>query len=196
MKILIACEFSGIVRNAFSKLGHDAWSCDLLPTEQSGNHLQCDVFDIIHNGWDIMIAHPPCTYLAVCGNRWMNPERKKLQEKAIEFVRKLMDSNINKIAIENPVGVLSTNIRKPDQYIQPYWFGDPERKKTGLWLKNLQKLNPTNIVEPNIIIHKNGKTDSKWHYESISFTKQERSKYRSRTFKGIANAMANQWGNL
>jgi hypothetical protein len=181
MRILIACEFSGIVREAFAKYGHDVWSCDLLPTEMDGNHIQGDVLDILDNGWDLMIAHPPCTYLAASGARWFK-YRIEEQNKALEFVRCLLNAPISKIALENPVSVISTKIRKPDQIIHPYMFGHGETKATCLWLKNLPKLIPTNIVGGRV---------HKVHYEPPS---DERWKNRSRTYVGIAQAMAEQWG--
>lgn len=146
MKILVACEFSGVVRRAFRALGHDAWSCDLLPAEDGADeHLQCDVLGVLHNGWSMMIAHPPCTYLAVSGARWFK-DRRTEQAAAIEFVQRLMDAPIARIAVENPVSVLSTAIRKPDQIIQPWQFGHGETKTTCLWLRGLPKLVPTDIV--------------------------------------------------
>ena len=162
MKVLIACEFSGIVRDAFSRRGHDAWSCDLLPTEseltkQEGKHIQGDVLEILGDGWDLMIAHPPCTYLCSSGIHWnkrgSDYEKSQRVSKTLDalmFVKSLMNASINKIAIENPIGVISTRIRKPDQYIQPYHHGHPESEKTCLWLKNLPYLIPTNIVSKNI----------------------------------------------
>ena len=145
MKILVACEFSGIVREAFAKRGHDAWSCDLLPTEIPGQHLQGDVLEIIKDGWDLMIAHPPCTHLAVSGARWFK-DKKQEQEEALNFVRRLMNAPIAQICIENPISIISSKIRKPDQIIQPWMFGHGETKATCLWLKNLPQLEPTNIV--------------------------------------------------
>lgn len=201
MKILVACEFSGIVRDAFAARGHDVWSCDLRDTEKPGNHIKGDVLDVLDDGWDMMIAHPPCTFLAVSGNMWMNhpnyPDRGKNRENAIEFFMKLATSRIEKIATENPVGIMSTRWRKPDQYIQPYQFGHPETKKTGLWLKNLPLLIPTKIVEPKYVIGKDGKRYSPTHY----FTKwsakkifgQDRMSVRSKTYQGIADAMSEQW---
>ncbi len=181
MRVLIACEFSGTVREAFAILGHDALSCDLLPTEIPGKHYQGDIFDIIDDGWDLMIAHPPCTHLAVSGARWFN-EKQELQKEALEFVQRLMDANISKIAIENPISVISSKIRKPDQIIQPWQYGHGETKSTCLWLKNLPKLQPTNIVEGREArIHKLPPSKNRW-------------KERSRTFAGIAKAMAEQWG--
>lgn len=194
MKILIACEYSGRVRDAFRKLGHDAWSCDLLPSDSPTLfHYQGDVLDIIDEGWDLMIAHPPCTHLAISGARYF-PEKiaDGRQQAALEFVQKLMDSPIPKIAIENPVSVISSKIRKPDQIIQPYEYGHPETKKTCLWLKGLPKLNPTNVVEPEFIVA-NGKRYSPIHYYSYR-NQKERAHIRSLTYQGIADAMANQWG--
>ena len=203
MRILVACEFSAIVRNAFTNLGHDAWSCDLLPTEQNGNHIQGDVLKILDDGWDLMIAHPPCTYLCVTGNKWMKPEfqsrfpdRMERREEAISFFMDLAYAPINKICIENPVGIMSTIWRKPNQYIHPYMFGHQHTKKTGLWLKNLPSLKPTEIVEPIPYIYKDGRHDSTWHMESLKLPPLERMKARSRTFTGIAVTMAKQWGEI
>lgn len=183
MKILIACEFSGIVRDAFIAKGHDAMSCDLLPTERPGPHYQGDVMDIINDGWDMMIAHPPCTHLAVSGARWFK-EKEEVQKLALDFVNKLMLSNINKIAIENPISIISSKIRKPDQIIQPWMFGHGETKSTCLWLKNLPLLHATNIVDGRVDrIHKMPPGPDRW-------------KERSRTFQGIADAMASQWSNI
>lgn len=182
MKVLVACEFSGIVREEFVKLGHDAWSCDFLDSEIPGNHIKGDVIDILDNDWDLMIAHPPCTYLAVSGSRWKSEGRQEKQKLAIDFVRLLMHTNIERIAIENPISIISTVIRKPDQIVHPWQFGCGETKATCLWLKNLPLLQPTNIVGGRI---------PRVHHESPSF---ERWKNRSRTYKGIAQAMALQWG--
>lgn len=183
MKVLIACEYSGKVRNAFASLGHEAMSCDLLPTESDGWHYQGDVRDVLDYGWDLMIAHPPCTHLAVSGNRWMKEKKRQgLQQSGVSFVRYLAKQDIPKIAIENPVGVLSTLWRKPDQIIQPWQFGHGETKATCLWLKNLKPLIPTEIVdgrEPRI--HNLPPSPNRW-------------KIRSETYDGIAKAMANQWG--
>jgi len=197
MKVLVGCEFSGIVRDAFLDRGHDAISCDLLPTEIPGPHYQGDVMDIINDGFDLMIAFPPCTYLAVCGNRWMknNPAREQSRKEAITFFMELASCNIPKICIENPVGIMSTQWRKPDQYIQPYEYGHPETKKTGLWLKGLPKLKPTNIVTPEYILGKDGKRYSRIHYMSQWNNPNDRSKERSRTYPGISEAMAAQWGD-
>ena len=177
----MACEFSGIVRDAFIMEGHDAWSCDLIETESPGPHIQGDVLEILENNWDIMIAHPPCTHLAVSGARWFKDKRKE-QAQALEFVRALLNAPIYKIALENPVSIISTQIRKPDQYIQPWMFGHGETKKTGLWLKNLPLLKSTHIVE--------GREGRVWR-EPPGIN---RWKNRSRTYLGIARAMASQWG--
>lgn len=181
MRVLIACEFSGIVRNAFISMGHDAWSCDLLPTERNGPHIQGDVLLHLNDGWDLMIGHPPCTYLSVSGARWFK-NRKQEQNKALQFVQALMDAKIKRIAIENPISVISTRIRKPDQIIQPWMFGHGETKATCLWLKNLPLLKPTNIVPGR---------KNRVHLASPS---PDRWKERSRTLQGIADAMAEQWG--
>lgn len=183
MKVLIACEYSGTVREAFSNLGHYAMSCDLLPTEKPGNHYQGDVRDILNDGWDLMIAHPPCTHLAVSGARWFKFKQTEQQE-ALDFVRTLLDADIPKIALENPVSIISSRVRKPDQIIQPWQFGHGETKATCLWLKNLPLLTPTNIVAGREQrIHKMPPGPNRW-------------KERSRTFEGIAKAMALQWGEL
>jgi len=209
MKILVACEESQAVTKELRKLGHQAFSCDLLPC--SGGHpewhFKQDVFEVIKQGWDMMIAHPPCTFLAVSGARWLynkdgskNVERYKNQAEALEFVQKLMDAPINKIAIENPISVISSNIRKPDQIIQPYMFGDKAQKSTCLWLKNLPKLVPTDIVDKGEFIEfisKKGvkKKQPKWYFDALKDAKTlaERRTLRSKTFKGIAEAMATQW---
>ena len=194
MRVLVACESSGTVRDAFSKLGHDAWSCDLLEAE--GKHIRDDVSKVINRGWDLMIAHPPCTYLSSSGMHWTTRGLRdpKLTEDALEFVSLLMNAPIDKIAIENPVGCISTRIRKADQYIQPYQFGDDASKKTGLWLKNLSTLKPTSYVEPRIV---NGK--KRWSNQTDSGQNrlgpyENRWQVRSKTYEGIAKAMANQWG--
>ena len=203
MKILIACEYSGVVRNAFSRLGHDAWSCDILPSDSGGNHIHGDALLAAYSGnWDMMIAHPPCTYLTVTGNKWMKPEfnerfptRKQDRIDAIEFFLKLYDSPIPRIAVENPVGIMSTVFRKPNQYVHPYFFGDPHSKKTGLWLKGLAPLERTHFdVEPQFYTFKDGRRDPIWHVESMKMSPHERMKYRSKTFQGLADAMAKQWG--
>lgn len=181
MKVLVACEYSGTVRDAFRKQGHDALSCDLLPTEKPGPHYQGSVLEILNEGWDMMIAHPPCTHLAVSGARWFKDKRKE-QEQALEFVRILLTANIERIALENPVSVISSRIRKPDQTIQPWQFGHGETKATCLWLKNLPPLTPTNIVAGR---------ENRIHMMPPS---PDRWKLRSTTYQGIADAMALQWG--
>ena len=181
MRILIACEYSGTVRDAFINAGHDAISCDLLPSESPGPHYQGDVTDILNDGFDMMIAHPPCTHLAVSGARWFHLKQQE-QAEALDFVRLLMNAPIPRIAIENPVSIISSRIRKPDQVIQPWQFGHGETKATCLWLKGLPKLTPTNIVEGREArIHKMPPSPDRW-------------KLRSTTYKGIAAAMAQQWG--
>lgn len=198
MRVLIACEYSGAVRDEFIKLGHNAMSCDLLPTDVPGPHYTGDVFNIINDGWDLMIAFPPCTHLALSGSQWFEQKRKDgRQQEALEFVKKLMLSPIDKIAIENPLGVISTYIRPYDQIIQPYEFGDPFQKSTCLWLKNLPKLTPTKIVgkgEFVEFISKKGikKKQPKWYFDALS-KGNDRWKIRSQTFPGIAKAMAEQW---
>lgn len=213
MKVLVACEYSGVVRDAFINKGHEAVSCDLLPCESDlGKHYQGDVTDILYDGWDMMIAHPPCTYLSVSGARWyyhpedkelpyeerrphpLHPNRRKLQQEALDFVQLLLDAPIEKIAVENPVSVISTRIKKPTQIIQPYEYGHPTSKSTCLWLKNLEPLQPTDIVEPIWINVSDGKRMSKFHYDTYTLPKEERGKIRSATFPGIAKAMADQWG--
>ena len=181
MRILVACEYSGVVRDAFIRGGHDAMSCDLLPTETSGPHYQGDVLDIVNDGWDLMVAHPPCTHLAVSGSRWFK-DKVREQAEALEFVRMLMDAPIPRIAIENPISVISSRIRKPDQIIQPWQFGHGETKATCLWLKGLPKLTPTNVVDGR---------EARVHWMPQS---KDRWKERSRTYHGIADAMASQWG--
>lgn len=183
MKVLVACEFSGIVRDAFLERGHDAWSCDLIETEHPGPHIQKDVRAVLDGDWDLMIAHPPCTYLAVSGARWWK-DRQAEQYAAIVFCRMLLDAPIKRIALENPIGKLSTAIRKPDQIIQPWQFGHGETKATCLWLKSLPALKPTRIVE--------GRT-ARVHHEPPG---KDRWKNRSRTYTGIAAAMADQWGGV
>lgn len=188
MRVLVACEFSGIVRDAFIKAGHDAISCDVTDTERSGPHIIGDVRDVDFSAFDLMIAHPPCTYVANSGRRWINNESKRMKQlDAIVFVRYLMDVPVRKICIENPVGILSTVIRKPDQIIQPWQFGHPENKRTCLWLKNLAELTPTNILP-------------KHRRESVVYREHDtlgesRATARSRFYVGIATAMAQQWGN-
>lgn len=181
MKVLVACEFSGTVRDAFAARGHDAWSCDLLPTERPGQHLHCDVREVLDRKWDLMIAHPPCTHLAVSGARWFHLKQKE-QAEALDFVRLLLDAPIEKIALENPVSIISSRVRKPDQIIQPWQFGHGETKATCLWLKNLPLLQPTEVVVGREArVHKMPPSPDRW-------------KLRSITYQGIADAMAAQWG--
>ncbi len=209
MRILVACEESQTITKELRKLGHDAFSCDLLPC--SGGHpewhYQQDVFEVINKGWDMMIAHPPCTFLAVSGARWLynkdgsrNEDRWQKQAEALEFVQKLMDAPIDKIAIENPISVISSQIRKPDQIVHPWMFGDKASKSTCFWLKNLPLLEPTNIVEKGEFVEftsKKGvkKKQPKWYFDALKNAKTtaERRTLRSKTFQGMAKAIANQW---
>lgn len=222
MKVLVACEESQMVCIAFRENGHEAYSCDII--EPSGGHpewhIQGDALPMINGNcefktldgvkhkidckWDMIIAFPPCTYLTVTGNRWFNIERygekaiqrMKDREDAIKFFMAFANADCDRIAIENPIGVMSTVYRKPNQIIHPYMFGDPERKGTCLWLKGLPELKPTNIVEPVIVRCKSGANEPRWHMETMHLPKDERSRARSVTFHGIARAMAEQWGGL
>lgn len=197
MKVLIACEFSGVVRDAFKRAGHHAVSCDLLPTEATGEHIQTDVRNIINDGWDLMIAHPPCTYLCSSGLHWNKRRegRAEKTEEALEFIRFLMEAPIEKIAIENPIGIISTRIRKPTQIIQPYQYGHDASKATCLWLKNLPALTPTNLIAPGRVINGNGRWSNQADSgENRLVPSDDRWKLRSKTYEGIAEAMANQWG--
>ena len=196
MKVLIACESSGTVRDAFIKAGHDAMSCDILPTEKPGPHYQGVVRDVLGDGWDLLIGHPPCTYLSVSGMHWTTRGLRdpQLTEDALAFARLLMDAPIARIAIENPVSIISSRIRKPDQIIQPYHFGHDASKKTCLWLKGLPPLRPTAFVEPRIV---DGKP--RWANQTDSGQNKlppsaDRWRMRSKTYQGIADAMAAQWG--
>ena len=220
MRILVACEESQRVTIELRNLGHEAYSCDIQPCSGGHKewHIQQNVLPLldghcsfrtmdglahtIDTKWDLIIAHPPCTYLTVTGNRWFNEERygdkarkrKQDRDEAIQFFLAFANADCDRIAIENPVGVMSTHFRKPDQTVHPYMFGDPERKATCFWLKGLPLLQPTNVVEPVVIQFKNGKgTDSPWHLNTISLPPAERSKARSKTFPGMAKAMAEQW---
>jgi site-specific DNA-cytosine methylase len=195
LNVLVACEESGVVRDAFRALGHDAWSCDLEPSDDPTYHIQNDIFEVLEETteWDLMIAHPPCTHLAVSGARWFKDKQQE-QHDALIFVAKLMDANIPRICIENPVSVISTMIRKPDQIVQPYWFGDPHTKTTCLWLKNLPPLVPTNMVDKGKRhVTKGGNSLPDWYNLPPG---PDRAKIRSRTFPGFARAMAEQWGGL
>lgn len=223
MRVLVACEYSGTVRDAFKAKGHDAWSCDILPTDKEGQHYQCDVREVLDKGWDLMIAHPPCTYLAVSGMHWTTRGLRdpKLTEDALDFVRTLLNAPIPRIALENPVSVISTRIRKPDQAIHPWMFGNDYSKKTCLWLKNL----PTLQADLNKVIPPKGYTVATFgdwpvqEYCGVRFKQLEggpdkmrwanqtpagqdrlgprpdRWKIRSKTFQGVADAMAEQWGS-
>jgi hypothetical protein len=192
MRVLIACEYSGRVRDEFAKLGHDAWSCDILPTETQGNHYEGNVLDIINDGWDLMIGHPPCTYLSNAGARFLYPkgqlnkERLAKGSEAKQFFMALYNANIPKIAIENPVPSTVYGLPKYTQAIQPYEYGHPFQKRTCLWLKGLPKLVPTNIV----IERQSTKVAGNWFNKGG----KDRQKERARTFEGIAKAMATQWG--
>ena len=185
LRVLIACEYSGVVREAFRALGHDAMSCDLLPTEQDGPHYQGDVRDVLDDGWDLMIAHPPCTDLAVSGARHFAAKiADGRQARALAFVRELMVAPVPRIALENPVSVISSHVRKPDQVIQPWQFGHGETKATCLWLIGLPRLTPTDVVDGREArVHRMPPSAGRW-------------KERSRTYRGIAAAMAQQWGSL
>lgn len=189
MKILIACEFSGIVREAFKAKGHDAWSCDLLPSETPGNHIQDDVLKHLDEGWDMMIAHPPCTYLASSGLHWNKriSGRQEKTERALEFVKTLLDAPIKQIALENPVGCISSRIMKPTQIIQPWMFGEDASKATCLWLKNLPPLISTDIIKKPRYSNQTVSGQNKLP------PSEHRAKDRSRTYCGIAQAMAEQW---
>lgn len=196
MRVLVACEFSGVVRDAFLKRGHDALSCDLLPTEVEGPHYQGDVRDILQfdKSWDLMIAHPPCDHLAVSGARWFKEKRADgRQQAALDFVRLLLDADIPRIALENPVSIISTEIRKPDQIIQPWQFGEDASKATCLWLKNLPLLEPTDVLPGGREARRANQTPSGQNKLGPS---PDRWKLRSRFSKGIAEAMAEQWGGL
>lgn len=202
MRVLVACEYSGTVRDAFIRAGHEAMSCDLLATDASGPHFQGDVKEIINDGWDLMIAHPPCTYLCSSGLHWnkRRPERAAQTEEALQFVRFLLQAPIERIALENPIGCISTCIRKYDQVIQPYDFGDNASKQTCLWLKNLPRLVPTNRVAGRMVVTPSGKTVERWNNQCDNYGQDKTSpgpdrwKIRSATYKGIADAMADQWG--
>ena len=213
MKVLVACEFSGVVRDEFARIGHDSWSCDIEPTERPGQHIQDDVRNVLNEGWDLIIAHPPCTYLTVTGGRWfyhpddrhlerekrrphpLYPNRAADREKAIQFFMDLYNAPADMVAIENPVGVMSKRFRKPDQIVRPCEHGEGSTKKTCLWLRGLPRLKPTHIVKPEIWVTSTGKRFDRWYWEtSLISDLKERTRVRSRTFIGIARAMASQWG--
>ena len=202
LKVLVACEESQTVCRAFRQIGAEAYSCDTSPC--SGGkpdwHIEDDCIAHLNDGWDLIIAHPPCTFLTVTGNKWFKPEfkerfpdRPRQREEAIKFFKDIAGADCPQIAIENPVGIMSTRWRKPDQYIHPYYFGDPHSKKTGLWLKGLPLLEKTKVVEPEMYTYKDGRKDPIWHVESMKMPPEERTRYRSKTFPGFARAMAQQW---
>lgn len=200
MKVLVACEFSGIVRDAFRARGHDAWSCDLLPTEKPGPHIRGDVLEILGDGWDLMIAHPPCTYLTVSANKWMKPEysdrfpdRTEKREEAVSFFMALIKAPVPRIAVENPIGVMSTHYRKPDQVVQPWMFGHGETKATCFWLKNLKPLIPTHLERDLFAQETPKEREQRLHRLPPSPTRWME---RSKTYPGIAAAMADQWGGI
>ena len=195
MRVLVACEFSGTVRDAFRARGHEAWSCDLLPSETPGPHYQGDVLALLGEGWDLMIAHPPCTYLASSGLHWnrRRPERQALTDAAVAFVAQLLAAPIPRIAVENPIGALSTRVRRPDQIIQPWQFGHDASKATCLWLRGLPLLMPTNVLSGGRQARRANQTPSGQNKLGPS---ADRWKQRSLTYSGIAAAMADQWGTL
>lgn len=205
MRVLVACEESQEVCKAFRALGHEAYSCDIEPC--SGGHpewhLQVDALEMLKLPWDMIIAHPPCTYLTNAGNKWFKPEykerfpdREQKREDAVSFFMEFWNVDCPRVAIENPQGIMSSRFRKPDQYIEPYMFVDAERKKTGLWLRGLPALTPTDVVEPAIIECASGAREPRWHMGTMHLSPKERSKARSKTFPGVARAMAEQWGGL
>lgn len=195
MKVLVACEYSGRVRDAFRSKGHDAVSCDLLPTDVPGPHYQGDIRDLLTDHWDLLIAFPPCTYLAASGMHWTTRGLRdpQLTEDALDFVRLLMDAPVHRIALENPIGCISSRVRKPDQYIQPWQFGHPHSKKTCLWLKNLPTLEHTDVLE----LPESGRWENQTKSGQNKLTpSDDRWKIRSMTYQGVADAMADQWGRL
>ena len=198
MRVLVACEYSGTVRDAFIRAGHDALSCDLLPTDAPGLHYQGDVMDVIGDGFDLMVAHPPCTYLSVSGMHWTTRGLRdpQLTTDALAFVQLLMNAPIPRIAIENPVSIISSQIRKPDQIIQPWMFGHDASKKTCLWLKGLPMLTPTQTIAPRIVNGKPRYANQTDNGQNRLAPSADRWKIRSETYSGMADAMANQWGNV
>jgi len=191
MRVLVACEYSGVVRDAFTAKGHDAWSCDIIDSESEGQHIRGDALEVLHKGWDLMIAHPPCTHLSVSGARWFTEGKKPifLRENALDFVKKLMAAPIDRICIENPVSVISSHIREADQTINPYQFGHTEYKRTCLWLKNLPLLKETNNVLEETKELPDKIANRIWWLGS------GKGKERSKFYTGIASAMADQWGD-
>lgn len=191
MRVLVACEHSGVVRRAFRERGHEAFSCDIIDSDDAGQHIHCDCKLVIDDSWDLIIAHPPCTHLAVSGARWFKGKEKEQQE-ALEFVELLLNAKAPMICVENPISIISTRIRKPDQIVQPWWFGDSVTKTTCLWLKGLPKLLATDIVDPGPRhVTKSGRSLPKWYNLPPS---ENRAKLRGITFSGMAKAMAEQWG--
>lgn len=194
MRVLVACECSGAVRRAFRDMGHDAWSCDIVPADDGGPHILGDVLGVLDYSWDMLIAFPPCTHLAVSGARYFEQKRKDgRQQQGIDFFMKFANAPVGKIAIENPVGIMSTVYRKPDQVIQPWMYGHPEAKATCLWLKNLPKLVATNVLEKPASGRWNNQTPSGQNNLGPS---ADRAKIRAKTYEGIARAMAEQWGSI
>lgn len=190
MRVLVNFEESGVVRDAFAALGHDAWSCDIQPSRSPGSHYQCDAREVLHLGWDLMIAHPPCTYLCSSGLHWntRRPGRQELTEQSLDLVREMLDAPIPRISLENPIGCISTHIRKPDQIVQPWMFGDDASKATCLWLVNLPLLLPTHIIKKDRYANQTASGQNKLG------PSPDRARLRSQTYQGIANAMAQQWG--
>lgn len=200
MRVLIACEFSGTVRRAFRALGHEAWSCDLMPAEDGGEHYQADCRDVWHMGWDLIVAHPPCTYLTVSGNKWMKPEfsakfpdRQQHREDAVSFFMQCYSAPAPMVAVENPIGIMSTRFRPPDQVIQPWMFGHGETKATCLWLRGLPLLAPTHLDNDLFAPPAPSERAQRLHKLPPS---ADRWKLRSKTYEGIAQAMAHQWGQV
>lgn len=196
-RVLVGCEKSGRVRDAFTKKGWDAWSCDIRPSDAGGQHITGDLLEQLDLGWDLLIAHPPCTYLCTAGARWLYdprfPDRMEQRRMAVDFVLRLWCAPIPQIGIENPIGHLSTAWKQPDQVIQPWWFGEDASKATCLWLKNLPLLRPTKVVEPSTVTTKSGRKWNAWFFNNSRGRSTERSDARSLTFQGIADAMADQW---
>lgn len=195
MRVLLACEFSGVTRSTFSERGHDAWSCDLLPSEKPGQHVQGDVSKLLKESWDLVIAHPPCQYLSYAGvAHWNKPGREENREAALKFFMSCVNANAPRVCVENPVGWPNVVFRKPDQIINPFQFGHPERKKTCLWLKGLPLLSETEAVKPEEPAFRDATTGKRRYFTDRHSNKIGRAYSRSRTFQGIANAMAEQWG--
>ena len=196
MKVLVVCEFSGRIRDAFAKKGHDAWSCDLRGSLTPGQHKVCDAETMVKSGkWDLLVAHPPCTHLTVAGSRFFKKlEKRILQCEALRFFKSFLDADVPMICVENPVGIASTRICKPSQIVQPYWFGDPQQKTTCLWLKGLPCLKPTNMVKPRMVRAKSGRILAEWLYATDRNRGMFDVDVRSITPQGMADAMADQWG--